>query len=721
MVDLNKLVSQMTFSEKVGQLAQYNANVCMDNQADVTGPSVALGLKKEDLGKIGSVLNFPSVEVVCRIQEEHLKTDRNRIPMIFMMDVIHGYRTIFPIPLGLGCSFDEELVMECSKMAAKEAAANGIQVTFTPMVDYVRDARWGRVMETCGEEPLLNSRMGAAQVKAFQGEDLKNPDSIATCVKHFAGYGGAEAGRDYNTVDIAERTLREFYLPAYKACIDAGTKLLMPSFNSLNGVPSVANKWLMNKILRDEWGYDGVVISDYNAIGELLVHGVAADQKDAAKLAFDCGCDIEMCSSAYYHHLEELVNDGVFTMADIDNAVLRVLRLKESLGLFEDPYHGASREKADAVTFTEENRVLVRKAAVNSAVLLKNDGVLPFSKSVKKIALIGPFAEEHAVLGFWKCNGRNEESVTVYEGIKAALPSAEITVVRGCGNRIEDTDQSEFETAIEMAKNADIVILCLGEPQSYSGEGNSRSDLRLPGVQEELAKKIAAANSNTVALLFNGRPLVLTELVKTVPAIFEMWFPGTECGNAVAELLFGDANPSGKLAMSFPKAVGQCPIYYNHTNTGRPKPVSKEDVHLSFNSNYIDCGNLPLYSFGYGLSYSNIIYEDMNIDKKEMTSTETITATVTIYNDSDKEAQETVQLYIRDVVASVVRPIQQLIDYRKITLAPFERKTVEFAVREEMLRFWNFDNELVSESGGFELSTGYADHLVHTKVFRLNK
>lgn len=718
-MDFEKLISQMTFEEKVGQLAQYNANVCMSIDGEITGPATQLGLKKEDVCKVGSVLNFSCVEDMQNIQKTHLENDRNKIPMVFMMDVIHGFRTIFPIPLGLACSFDTELAAECSKMAALEASANGVNVTFAPMVDYARDARWGRVMETCGEEPLLSSRIGAACVKAFQGDDMKNPDNIGACVKHFAGYGGAEAGRDYNTVDLAERTLREFYFPAYKACIDAGAKLLMPSFNSLNGIPSVANKWLMNKVLREEWGYDGVVISDYNALGELITHGVAKNGEEAAKRAFDCGCDIEMCSSAYYHNLKKLVDDGVFNEKDIDAAVLRVLKFKEALGLFDDPYRGASRARADAVTLTKEHREIARKAAARSAVLLKNENVLPFSTDVKSIALIGPFADEHKILGMWKCNGRVEESVTVYEGAKAVLPNTKITVVKGCGNEFNDLDRSGFDEAVKAAKNADVVVLCLGEPMDYSGEGNCRTDIRLPGVQEELAAAVAAVNPNTAALIFNGRPLVLNEIAKTVPAILEMWFPGTEGGSAACDLLFGKANPEGKLTMSFPKATGQCPIYYNHTNTGRPKPVAKDEERLYYNSNYIDCGNLPLYSFGHGLSYSNFVYEDMAIDKAEMTKNSEINVKITLYNDSDKEGRETVQLYMRDMVASVVRPVQQLIDFKKVALAPHERKTVEFTVKEEMLRFWNFENELVSESGEFRLSTGYADHLVHPKMFTL--
>ncbi len=719
MRDLEKLVANMTFSEKVGQLSQHNLVLFLDSDAAITGPAVRLGIKKEDVGKVGSVLNFKNPDEVISLQNKHLEEDPNKIPMIFMMDVIHGCHTIYPIPLALGCSFDEELVAECTRVAAKEASASGIHVTFTPMVDYVRDARWGRVMETCGEEPLVNSRMGAAQVKAFQGDDLTKHGNIATCVKHFAGYGGAEAGRDYNTVDIAERTLRQYYFPAYKACIDAGSKLLMPSFNSLNGVPSTANKWLMKKVLKEEWGFDGTIISDFAAINELVKHGVAADKKEAAKRAFECGCDIEMASSAYYHHLEELVNEGVFTMEDIDAAVLRVLEFKNSLGLFEDPHHGASAVKLREIALSPAHRAVVRKAAANSAVLLKNDGILPLKKDIKKIALIGPFADEHKIIGFWACYGKNEDSVSVLEGVKAALPNAEVVCVKACGNELTDTDKSAFAEAIAAAKDADAVILCLGEPQDYSGEGNCRTDLALPGVQEELAEEIARVNKNTAAVLFNGRPMVFTNLAKTVPALLEMWFPGTEGGNAVADIIFGDVNPSGKLTMSFPKATGQCPIYYNRTNTGRPKAVKDEDTRKIYCSSYLDCGNLPLYSFGHGLSYSNFVYEDMKLDKDTLTKDGEITVTVTVFNDSDIAGKETVQLYMHDVVASSVRPIQQLIDYKKVEFAAHERKEITFTVTEPELRYWNEENEFVSENGEFTLYTGYADHLEFASKFIL--
>ena len=719
MRDLKQLVAQMTIEEKIGQLTQYNANLFIDSDVDITGPMAKLGLTSEQLKHVGSVLNFKDAKEVYEIQQKHMGADRNKIPMTFMMDVIHGYRTIYPIPLALGCSFDTKLVEECTRMASEEASAGGIQVTFTPMVDYVRDARWGRVMETCGEDVLLNSVMGAAQSKAFQNGDISKPGNLATCVKHFAAYGGAEAGRDYNTVELSEHVLREFYLPAYKACIDAGVDMLMPSFNTLNGVPSVANEWLMQDVLRKEWGFDGLVISDYAAVVELIKHGVAENLKEAAKLAFENGCHIEMCSGGYFGHLKELIEEGVFTEEQLDEAVLKSLELKDKLGLFEDPYHGMDPDKEDELCLTPENRAIARKAAADCAVLLKNEGILPLSKDVKKIALIGPFADEHAIIGFWACRGDDAESITVEEGIKNTIPNAEITVVKGCGSAFDDLDKSGFDEAIAAAKEADVVVLCLGEPQGYAGEGNCRVDICLPGVQSELALAIAEVSKNTVAVTFSGRPLAIPELDAHIPAILHMWMPGTEGGNAVADLLFGDANPNGKLSMTFPKAVGQCPIYYNHTNTGRPKPLAKENVHAPYTSNYIDCGNLPLYSFGHGLSYSEFVYEDLSLSANEFTADETVTAKITVKNNSNLAGKETVMLYMRDVVASNARPIQQLIAFEKVELGAGETKVIEFTIEEPMLRFWNNKHEFVSEPGLFEISTGYADHLILTKELRL--
>ncbi len=718
MVDIKKLISNMTLEEKIGQLIQLNAMFLGETDAEITGPMQKIGFEPEFMKNIGSVLNFKNVGEVKDIQDRHMAEDRNKIPLLFMMDVIHGYRTIYPIPLALGASFDPEIVRECSEMASREAAAGGVHVTFTPMVDYVRDARWGRVMESCGEDPLLNSVMGVTQVKAFQGDDISDPDRLAACVKHFAAYGGAEAGRDYNTVELSERLLREYYFPAYRACIDAGVKMLMPSFNNLNGIPSIANEWLMKTVLKDEWGFDGVVISDYRAVQELLSQGVAENLKDATERSFNCGCDIEMMSAGYYTHLAELIDEGKIDISAVDAAVERVLALKAELGLFEDPMHGASLEKENAVCLSPEHRDIARRAAEGSAVLLKNDGMLPLPENIKKLALIGPFAATNAIKGFWACNGRDDECVSVADGIRALVPDTELIVAEGCSAAVGEASTEGFDEAIEAAKRADAVILCLGELQGDSGEGNSRVNIELSAVQNELAKRICEVNPNTAALIFGGRPLVLTELDGRVRAILDMFFPGTEGGNAAANLLFGRVNPSGKVSMSFPRATGQCPIYYGLTKTGRPK--SKADLERqAYRSGYIDCGNMPLYSFGYGLSYTSFEYRDLTLDSTEMTADGEITARVTVANTGNREGREVVQLYMRDLVASSVRPTAVLIGFEKITLAAGEERTVEFKISEPMLRFYDFGCNHISEPGEFHVSTGNAGQLLFTQSFWL--
>lgn len=714
MINLNDLMNQMTIDEKIGQLTQYNANLFLDSDADVTGPLTYIGLTKENLKTVGSVLNFNNASEACKIQRKHLEQDRNKIPMTFMMDVIHGYRTIYPIPLALGCSFNTDMVKECTKMAAREASASGVQVTFSPMVDCVRDARWGRVLESCGEEPMINSLMGKAQIEAFRGDSLADWNNLATCVKHFAAYGGAESGRDYNIVELSEHTLRQYYLPSYKACLDAGADMIMPAFNVLNGIPCIANNWLMKKILKEEWNSDAIVISDYNAVGELLNHGICANMKDAARLAFENGCNIEMCSGGYINNLKTLIEEGVITEQQLDEAVMKVLELKQKLGLFEDPYHGASPEREETECLTDENRVIARKSANECAVLLKNEGVLPFSENLRKIALIGPFADEHAINGLWHCQGRDNETITVKQGIENIIPYAQVIVAKGCSSNWNDFNQSYFDEAIEAAKTADAVILCLGEPQDYSAEGNCRTDIDLPGLQNKLAQKIVSVNKNTVAVVFMGRPLSIKKLSQTVPAILNMWFPGTEGGNAVADLLFGKVNPSGKLTISFPQAVGQCPIYYNRLNTGRPKSSQSDDERTIYESSYVDCGNLPLYSFGYGLSYSEFVYEEMKLSQKEFSRDEKVTVNVTVYNNSDRDGKEVVMLYMRDLVASCSRPVQQLIAFKKIEFKARERKIIEFSLDEAMFKFWNNENQFVSEAGEFQISTGYADHLLYT-------
>ena len=719
MRDFTALISQMTLEEKVGQLIQLSVNF-FGTDSELTGPAQKWGLTEEQMATIGSCIGGADAASIRKIQEKHLKNDRNKIPMIFMFDVIHGYRTIYPISLGLSGSFDPDLVAECTKMAAKEASAGGFHLTFAPMVDLVRDPRWGRVMESCGEDPYLASVMGVAQVKAYQGEDVSSHSNIAACVKHFAAYGAPESGKDYNSAEISEHTLRQFYLPSYKACIDAGVKMLMPSFNTVNGIPSTANSFLMKKILKDEWGYDGVIISDWAAICELCTHGIAENMKEAARLGFENGCHIEMVSETYYRHLAELVREGTIKESDVDKAVLYVLRLKDELGLFDDPFHGADDKRGETMYLSEEHREIARRAAEESAVLLKNNGVLPFSTDTKKVAVIGPFAKDKEIQGMWSARGTAEECISVYEGISALLPNAEILTAKGCGNLFTDTDVSGFAEAVDIARQADAVILCVGEPINYSGEANSRTDIRLPGVQAELVKAVTAANPNAAVILFNGRPLDLTNIYNSSPAILEMWFPGNEGGSAAANLLFGVSNPCGKLTMSFPKSVGQCPVYYNRTKTGRPR-TRGEDVYQPFSSSYLDCGNLPLFFFGEGHSYTDFTYEAMSLSSTEMTDNDTLTLTVTLKNSGSRAGKEVVQIYLRDHFASTARPIQELIAFEKVHLEAGETRNVSFEIREPMLRFWNAENRYVSEAGAFTLSVGYADHMAFSQDFRLIK
>ena len=715
---LKALLDSMTLEEKAGQLVQCNAGMFIANELAITGPD-GEPLPAEELCRVmGSVLTFEDAEQAKALQDMHLASDPKQIPLLLMLDVIHGLRTTYPIPLAMGCSFDDDLMTECADMARRESSACGVHVTFNPMVDTARDARWGRILETNSEEPLLNSRMGAALVRATQGDDLSNPENVACCVKHFAAYGAGEAGRDYNGVELSERSLRQDYLPAYKACLDAGARLIMPSFNSLNGVPSVANKKLMIDLLRKEWGFEGVVISDYNAVGELVNHGIAADMKDAARLAMEAECDIDMVQCAYYQHLADLVREGTVSEAAVDAAVMRVLKLKNELGLFEHPYHGADEEKEKEVYLCAEHREIARRAAEESAVLLKNEGILPFRKDVKRIALIGPFAEETRLNGFWSRPGAERYTVTLPEGIRNLLPDAELNIVRGCGANFEDTETAGIAEAVRVAAGADVVILAVGEPEDYSGEGRSRAELSLPGPQMQLIREVTAANRNTAVLLFNGRPLVLTELTETVPAILEMWYPGTEAGNAAARLLWGKANPCGKLSAGLPRSVGQYPMPYNRMNTGRPKPLP-DDRAVPFSSCYLDMPNLPLYSFGYGLSYTSFTYESLKTSERTLKKNGKIQVTITVQNTGNTVGKETVQLYMRDPVASVVRPVQQLIDYRKISLRPGERAEVVFTVREEQLRFYNMEGREVSERGEIQLSTGYADHLILTESIEI--
>ena len=714
---LMDLLSQMTLEEKIGQMSQCNTLLLADTAFDPTGPATKRNLSAEQIAMIGSSLNFACAADAIAAQDKQMAAHRLHIPMLLMMDVIHGYRTSFPLPLAMASSFDTDLMEECTRMAAKEAYASGVHVTFTPMVDLARDPRWGRCIEGSGEDPLLASRMGVAQVKGFQGEGLDQPDTLATCVKHFAAYGGCDGGRDYNVVELSENVLREYYLPAYKACIDAGVKMLMPSFNSLNGIPSTVNPWLMNDLLRSEWGFEGTVITDYNSLEELLTHGVATNLKEAALLGMENGSDIEMVSNAYMKHLPELMAEGKISLQAIDDACLKVLKLKNELGLFEDPYRNGSPEKEAAICLCDEHRAIALRAAEESAILLKNNGLLPFDPSVKSVALIGPFADNNAIRGNWACHSKNEDCVTMLEGIKNLLPKAKITCVQGCDNFWNSTDVTGIKAAVKAAKKAEVVILCLGERQEYSSEGNCMTNIALTTPQLALARAVLAANPKTAVLLFNGRPMVIPELDELAPAILDMWMPGCEGGNAAANLLFGKANPCAKVPMSFPRAVGQIPVYYNHPNTGRPK--GDDQLWHGYCSSYIDCENSPLYSFGYGLSYSNFRYESLLIDKTSMDKDGNISVAIVLTNTGNIAGKEVVQLYMRDKVASTVRPVCQLIDFKKVSLDAGETTTVTFTVTEEQLRIWSKNKKWESEAGDFTLFTGHSANLLFPTDFTL--
>ena len=635
-----------------------------------------------------------------------------------MHDVINGLETIFPIPLAQGCTFSPELVEAASRASAKEAAAAGVHVTFSPMLDLVRDARWGRVMESTGEDPWLNSALGRAMVRGYQGDnDLLKEGNIAGCVKHFAGYGAPEGGRDYDNVELSERTFREDYLPAYQAAVEEGCVMVMTSFNSLNRIPSSGNVWLMRKILREEMGFDGVLISDYSAVDEMINHGIAEDSRAAAKLAILAGVDIDMVSNAYVKYLAQLVRQGEVEERLIDEAVFRILKLKNDLGLFENPYKDGSAEKEAALFCCEEHRSLARKFAAASFVLLKNENILPLQKEMAEtIAFIGPFVDDKELYGSWSFPQKPENTVTIMAGTKQK--KADMLYAPGCYKQdrgqcnrygqkqaYDDAEEARMlAEAIEMAKKADKLVLCLGEPRDYSGEGGSKASIRLPANQLNLLKTLQQINSNIVTMLFSGRPLEVQEITELSKAVIMVWMPGTEGGNAVADVLFGDTVPEGRLSMSLPRSVGQLPIYYNKFRTGRPNGPGNA---VGFINGYIDEYTTPLYPFGYGLTYTDFTYSDVTLSSKEMTKDSTLFASVQITNTGGCTATETAQLYIQDVKGSVIRPIRSLKGAKKITLAPGESGKVIFEITEERLRFYNIDMDFVSEPGLFNVFIGH--------------
>lgn len=687
---MNKKTEKLSLEAKVCQLTQTNAVfVNADTQAELTGLPEQLDLSQKQIYELGSVLNFGDIKSV---QDKYLSRSENKIPLIFMMDVIHGCRTIFPVPLAMGCAFDEELVEACAEMSAVEAKYLGIAVTFSPMVDLVRDARWGRVMESTGEDPYLNGRMGRAFIRGY------HKGGIGACVKHFAGYGAAEAGRDYNTTDISDRSLKEFYLYAYRECLKENPEMVMTSFNLLNGIPVNGHTDLLVDMLRGEWGFDGTVISDYSGIKEMIAHGYAENEKECARIAANNQVDIEMMSSSYIRYLPELVREGKVKEETVDKMLGRVLALKEKFGLFENPYFQSDEQKEAEVSLCEKHRTLARVAAEKSCVLLKNDGVLPLGKKTR-IALIGPFAEEGNIIGAWSCYGKAEETVTVKAGIENLL-KRKIPCAKGCGYGLSETDESGFEAAEKAAESAESIVVCLGEYGYDSGEGASRSELNLPQIQLAMLRRLSGLNKPLVGVIFGGRPQILTEAEKYLSAILYAWQPGTEGGNAIARVLYGEVSPSGKLTMSFPRRTGQCPIYYNSFATGRPRnPDTLENCR--FSSAYIDELNAPLYPFGYGLSYTKFAFSKPKIDRAELTKGESARVSVFVKNIGAREGDTTAQLYLRDDYASCVRPIKELRGYQKVSLKAGEEREVAFEITEEMLKFYTAKGAYEAESGSF--------------------
>lgn len=720
---LNALLDDMSIEEKVGQLLQLPNNFYED-EAILTGPAMELGIGEREIYQAGSTLNEFGAQKTKMIQKAYMEKQPHHIPLMFMADIINGYQTIFPIPLAQGCSFSPALVEACASAAAKESAVTGLHVTFSPMVDLVRDARWGRVMESTGEDAYLNGRMCRAMVMGYQGDaegaSLHQYGKVAACIKHFAAYGAPEGGREYSNVELSERTLREDYLPAYQAGIDAGAAMVMTAFNTLNHIPATANRWLMKDILRNEMNFKGVVISDWAAIEELIFHGIAKDKQEAAKLAMHAHVDIDMATGCYINHIKELVTSGDISETMLDEAVMRILQLKNRLGLFENPYKDADEDKAEEIYFCKEHRALAKRAALETMVLLKNEeNLLPLTAE-EKIAVIGPYTDEARIYGAWSIHSRDEEVVTVREGIeRLAATNSQVTFSRGSSlleedevlygfrglieNQNEKSNEELLQEAKQKAQKATKVVLALGEHTFHSGEGGSSSDILLPECQMHLLREIVKVNQNIVTVIFAGRPLDLREVSKYSKAILYAWFPGSEGGNAVAELLYGVQSPSARLSMTMPYCVGQAPIYYGGYSTGRLFNGNKEN---RFQATYLDIPSDPLYPFGYGLTYTEFAYTEPSLSSSVMKQGAEIRAGVTVTNIGKRTGTETVQLYIRDLIGTTVRPMKRLKGFERVTLQPGESREVTFVITDEMLRFYDLHMDYVSEPGEFAVFIG---------------
>ncbi len=707
------LMQQMSVEEKIGQMN-------LVTPTSKTGPfatkNVYEKLKDGTAGNVYSVMGEASL-----IHEKATIADSTRLKIPFLngLDIIHGYKTVFPIPLALSCSWDTALIEKTARIAAIEGTAVGYNWTFSPMVDITRDPRWGRVMEGAGEDPYLGSLVAKSMVKGYQGKGLSDSTALLSCVKHFALYGASEAGRDYNTTDMSRQTMYQYYLPPYKAAIDAGAKSIMTSFNDVEGIPATANKWLLTDLLRKEWGFDGFVVSDYNCIQELINHGLAEDYKEAAALAVNAGLDMDMASESIAGSMEELVKEGSVSMVKIDESCRRILRAKYDLGLFDHAHRGFNPQREKTDILTEEHKKVAKEAAMKAMVLLKNDKqALPLSKDTK-IALIGPFANvQNQMFSMWAFRGDADSVISIYDGLKQQFKSVEyaegsfitdekVFLKKSRGYYNAEEQASMEDKAVKLAKSSDVVVAVLGEAMNMSGEAKSKTDISIPTCQKELLKKLKATGKKVVLVLINGRPLTLTEDMQYADAVIEAWRPGTMAGSALAEVLSGNYNPSGKLTMTFPRSVGQIPVYYNHKNTGRPYVDGQRGGIMKFKSYYLDELNAPLFPFGYGLSYTNFKYGEIHLSDTLLVGEKAILkATISITNTGSYAGEETMQLYLNDPVASIVRPVKELKKFKKVQLIPGETKEVEFEISVEDLKFFNHELEWQWESGDFNLFIG---------------
>lgn len=711
---VDSVLKLMTLDEKIGQMNQYNGDFA------ATGPITKDGDKQNQIkkGMLGSMLNVTGVDHTRTLQEIALQS-RMKIPLLFGQDVIHGYRTIFPIPLAEAASWDLPAIEQSARIAAIEASAAGVHWTFAPMVDIARDPRWGRVMEGAGEDTYLGSLIAAARVKGFQGKGLGNTDAVMACAKHFAAYGAAVGGRDYNSVDMSLRQLWETYLPPFEAAAKAGAATFMNSFNDLNGIPATGNSYLQREVLKGKWNFKGFVVSDWGSVGEMINHGFVKDNYEAAWRASNAGSDMDMESRSYIQNLAKLVKEGKVKVAVIDDAVRRILRKKFEMGLFDDPFKFCNEQREKEQWNNPAHIAFEREIAKKSIVLLKNQNqILPIKKDVKTIALIGPFVKAKSDnLGFWSYDWPDDSTriVSLWQGVQSKIStSTKMVYAGGCG--ITDTSRAGFGAAIETANQADVVVLTVGEARDMTGEAKSRSSLQLPGVQEELIKAIVATGKPVVVLISAGRPLAFNWTADNAPAIAYTWWLGTQAGNAIADVLFGDYNPSGKLPISFPRCEGQIPIYYNHYNTGRP---AQNDSDRFYRSAYTDLSIYPKYAFGYGLSYTKFSYGDINLSKSSIKASEKLTVKVTVTNAGKYDGEETVQLYTRDLFGSIVRPVKELKGFQKIFLKAGESKEVSFTLTANDLRFYNDKLQYIYEPGDFKVFVGGSSADVKEAAFTL--